>query len=117
MTTSSTIAEINDICRQRVHVPVFDDQSIRCRIVFTNGFIALSPEAQIILGSMIRDFNTFTPENDPYGEHDFGAVEYDGHRVFWKIDYYTDDLLYCSKDPTDLMETVRVLTIMLASEC
>jgi uncharacterized protein DUF3768 len=64
----------------------------------------------------VRDFDTFTEENDPYGEHDFGALDFDGKRFFWKIDYYDTNLQYRSEDPADTEKTDRVLTIMLADE-
>jgi hypothetical protein len=31
-------------------------------------------------------------DNDPHGEHDFGAFEHEGQRIFWKIDYYAPDM-------------------------
>ena len=58
----------------------------------------------------------FRTSNDPWGEHDFGAVEVRGEKVFFKIDYYTLDLNAGSENPANEGETHRVLTIMLASE-
>jgi hypothetical protein len=52
---------------------------------------------------------------------DFGSLDYEGQRIFWKIDYY-DRASFgtgCdmgSDDPADPAKTLRVLTIMLASE-
>jgi hypothetical protein len=43
-------------------------------------------------------------------------VEISGERVFWKIDYYDKSLEYGSEDPADPEQTMRVMTIMLASE-
>ena len=59
---------------------------------------------------------TFDSDNDPYGEHDFGAVEVKGRRVFFKIDFYDLDLCFASPDPADQKITRRAMTIMLAEE-
>ncbi|MGE3146302.1 MAG: DUF3768 domain-containing protein, partial [Pseudorhodoplanes sp.] len=65
----------------------------------------------------VREFAAFTPDNDPLGEHDFGAIEQDGvGTVFWKIDYYDPDYRCHSADPADPKVTRRVLTILLADE-
>ncbi len=58
----------------------------------------------------------FTPDNDPFGEHDFGAFEQNGERIVWKIDYYDLAMEFGSPDPADPYQTTRVLTIMLAGE-
>ncbi len=36
----------------------------------------------------VQDFDAFTPDNDPFGEHDFGVVHVENETVFWKIDLY-----------------------------
>ena len=54
--------------------------------------------------------------NDPHEEHDFGAFDADGQRVFFKIDYFDESLTYHSPDPADPSVTKRVITIMLAEE-
>jgi hypothetical protein len=64
----------------------------------------------------VMSFDSFTADNDPYGEHDFGSIEVDGVRMFWKIDYYDRALEFGSPDPADSAVTCRVLTVMLASE-
>ena len=64
----------------------------------------------------VRAHAEFTPENDPHGEHDFGAFELQGRRLFWKIDYYDRSVTVHSPDPADPEVTTRVLTIMLAEE-
>jgi hypothetical protein len=62
----------------------------------------------------VQTFDGFTPGNDPYGEHDFGAIVWHEERTFWKIDYY-DQALQQWHDPLS-PECRRVLTLMLASE-
>lgn len=82
----------------------------------TAGVISLGDTALPSVLELVRTFNTFTPDNDPYGEHDFGSFEWRGERLFWKIDYYDRSLHFASPDPLDLAVTTRVLTVMLASE-
>lgn len=67
------------------------------------------------LGAMLV-FDAFTADNDPYGEHDFGAFDLEGERLYFKIDYYDLAMEGHSPDPADPAQTVRVLTIMLANE-
>jgi hypothetical protein len=85
-------------------------------IMMTPGIAALGPEAVARLVRALITFDNFSNENDPHGEHDFGAFDADGERVFFKIDYYDKDLQAHSPDPTDPKVTQRVLTLMLASE-
>lgn len=58
----------------------------------------------------------FCTDNDPYGEHDFGAFEHGSETIGWKIDAYDRSLHYGSPDPADPSVTTRVLTILLMSE-
>ena len=64
----------------------------------------------------VRAFDTFNEENDPYGEHDFGILEVDGQKVYWKIDAYDPDMRYGSEDAADPALTLRVLTFCLPAE-
>ncbi len=98
-------------------------------VVATEGIRALLEADQSRLRELIETFDVFTPDNDPYGERDFGAI-YQGVdgvwsvsrpidvavTVFWKIDAYDSELRFGSDDPADPAVTRRVLTIMLASE-
>src|SRR5215831_10955853 len=74
-----------------------------------NAFIDRAVEA-------VREFSDFTEDNDPHGEHDFGSFELDGIKLFWRIDYYDQNLDTGSPDPADHTVTRRVLTILLAEE-
>jgi hypothetical protein len=55
----------------------------------------------------VSSFSTFTPDNDPYNEHDFGAVDAEGERFFRKIDYYNSDCRAGSVGPSDSRVTTR----------
>ena len=85
-------------------------------VVVTAGVEALPREQRGSLLSKVRAFDAFNEDNDPHGEHDFGVVEDDEVRCFWKIDYYDREMEFMSPDPSDPAVTTRVLTIMLADE-
>lgn len=102
------IAELNDRMRAGLPFPY------RGKVLLTRGVANRHDLADIFL--KIKDFSDFTEDNDPYGEHDFGAFEIGNEKFFWKIDYYDNDLEYGSSDPANPEVTTRVLTIMLAEE-
>lgn len=85
-------------------------------LLITSGVRALGKDTVTAALLAVREFDAFTRENDPWGEHDFGAVSVDGRRLFWKIDAYDRDRRFHSPDPTDPNVTTRVLTIMLPEE-
>jgi hypothetical protein len=85
-------------------------------VVITAGVEALPIDQRRSLLAKVRAFDAFTADNDPHGEHDFGAVDEGGVRCFWKIDLYDRDIEFGSPDPTDPAVTTRVLTVMLAEE-
>ena len=66
--------------------------------------------------SEVRNYNDFTPIDDPFLEHDFGSIQLAENTIFWKIDYYDLDLHMHSPDPSVPTVTTRILTIMLAEE-
>lgn len=109
MTQAKTlrIRKLNDAFRTNC---LFDDG------FKTRGIHALPTQTQRRIFEAVQDFDAFTPNNDPHGEHDFGAITVDGNKVFWKIDYYSQDLQSGSEDPSDPTVTRRILTIMLAEE-
>jgi hypothetical protein len=86
------------------------------RVLVTQGVRTLPLELNAAALQAVQAFDAFTPENDPYGEHDFGSFELQGARIMWKIDYYDPSLTGGSEDPADPEVTTRVLTIMLAEE-
>ena len=100
--TSAKIAEKNDEFRRSME---------GCTV--TRGVVAMGEDAKEIFVK-VRDFTKFTEDNDPYGEHDFGSFMVSGVKIFWKIDYYDENLeKWC--DPLS-PDCNRVLTIMRADE-
>ena len=81
-------------------------------VVLTNGVQSVPNLTGLM--RRIRVFKHFTKDNDPYGEHDFGKINWLGFDIFWKIDYY-DQNLEGWADPLSV-DCRRVLTVMLASE-
>lgn len=61
-TRSREISALNDLARKTFQ---------GCRVVLTQGILALEGFEQFEVLNLVREFDTFTPENDPYGEHDF----------------------------------------------
>lgn len=117
------IARLNDRARQAM--------GLACVAVATEGFRGLPEADQSRVRELVETYDAFTPDNDPYGERDFGAIYRDAdgrwstgypaqgqptEKVFWKIDAYDRDLRFGSEDPANPTVTRRVLTIMLASE-
>jgi hypothetical protein len=86
------------------------------RVMMTAGVDALPDMVKAAALQQVAAFDTFTGDNDPYHEHDFGAFDLCGRKFFWKIDYYAPDMEGGSEDPADPKKTTRVLTVMLASE-
>ena len=99
---SAKIATLNDAHRRGMQ---------GCTV--TKGIVAMRDKANEVFVA-VRYYTDFTEDNDPYGEHDFGSLEVAGEKVFWKIDYYDENLKnWC--DPLD-PDCHRILTIMLAEE-
>ena len=86
------------------------------QIVITAGIQSLDERLRAAIISAVVEFDNWTDDLDTYGEHDFVAVEVQGHKVFAKVDYYDADLRFMSPDPSDPAVTKRILTILLASE-
>jgi len=108
MSTTSTISRLNDMLRATFATG---------HVMVTEGIQALPTPVRAEVLAKVRAFDDFGPDNDPHDEHDFGAFDVEGAgKVFWKIDYYDNDLQFGSPDPADPKVTRRVLTIMLATE-
>jgi len=86
------------------------------RVLTTAGVAVLPLDSKARLLLAVQSFSDFSDDNDPYGEHDFGAIELEGEKYFWKIDCYDLALEFGSAAPEDPSVTTRVLTIMRADE-
>jgi hypothetical protein len=86
------------------------------RVMVTRSVRELGPAFERAALLKVRAFDTFTKDNDPYAEHDFGGFELEGRTVFFKLDYYDLALEHGAEDPSDPETTCRVLTIMLAQD-
>ena len=105
--TAAAIAALND---------TFRTSSLDGQIFMTAGIAALPYPEQAAIMYRVQTFSAFNADNDPHGEHDFGAFEYQGRKIFWKIEYYDPSLQYGSENPADPAATTRVLTVMFADE-
>ena len=74
----SRIRDLNDQLRRSLNGGV---------LVMTRGIIGLGAKRQMEILTAIAAFDGFSPDNDPYGEHDFGALTVEGERIFFKLDY------------------------------
>ncbi|MCG9890946.1 MAG: DUF3768 domain-containing protein, partial [Thermosynechococcaceae cyanobacterium MS004] len=91
--TATQIAELNDRFRK-------GDRTLG-KTVGSEIFSNHNPAQQLALVRLVRAFDDFTEANDPYGEHDFGSVEFEGDQWFWKIDYYDKSFRFGSENPSD----------------
>lgn len=108
--------------REQIEVAVFNDYFRKTfdyrfgKVNLTVNVEALSLAERAKLIRQVREFSEFESENDPCDEHDFGVIEQNSEKYFWKIDYYDKSLTQGSEDPSNVEITSRVLTIMHSSE-
>lgn len=107
MDRTERIAELNDQLRRH---------HIGGTVMVTSGIQALGEKAVTEVLAAVAAFAAFTPDTDPYSEHDCAVMTVGKQRILWKLDYYNHDLTFASPDPADPTVTHRVLTIMLAEE-
>lgn len=96
------------------------DDVITGKIVATPGVVALGFIASLVIEQEIQRYDAFDPENDPEGEHNFGAItihiDAAPIKIWWKIDLYDLNFQHGSEARDDPAQTRRVLTILLPSE-
>lgn len=111
MTTEKqrAIARLNDQFRATLGTG-----AVPGRALLTRGIASEPTDRVARILQTVRTFDAFTPDNDPWHEHDCAGFEDDGDRILWKIDYYDNaEMEYGAEDPR---QSYRVLTIMFASE-
>jgi hypothetical protein len=74
MTHTLKIRELNDAFRRL--------QSGGGKLLLTQGISALPQANKIAILGKVASFDDFSEDNDPYGEHDLGAFEHAGSRIF-----------------------------------
>lgn len=108
MSNAEEIARLNDLWRKK--------HEGNGRLNHTHGIKILPEHDKQEIHRLVREFDDFHEGNDPHGEHDWATFEYKNYTINWKIDYYDLTLEQGSEDPSDPEQTIRVLTVMLASE-
>lgn len=112
--------QTKNILSQTTRTRALNDQFRRTggdgRHYITPGIQGMGLGAVLAIRELVANYAEFTKDNDPYDEHDFGALTFRREKIFWKIDYYDLTLTAGSPDPSNPAITTRVLTIMLAQE-
>jgi hypothetical protein len=106
-TKTVRIQQLNDQFRQRLTGGI---------AVMAPGVAALGSTAVERIVKTVQLFDDFCHDNDPWQEHDFGAFDAEGGKIFFKIDYFGKGLRAHSPDASDPAVTERVITLMLAEE-
>ena len=106
---TARIRELNDQLRK-------DPYGGHGRIMMTASVNALGTHFIVKMLVAVAAYDAFPTGDDPYREHDFGAFEVDGTKLYFKIDYYDLDQRFGSEDPSDPTKTTRVMTVMLPED-
>lgn len=85
-------------------------------LVMTRGVATLTLATRLALLDRVQKFDAFDEGNDVHAEHDFGHVDLDGERYFFKIDYLDRSMESGSPDPSDPRVTKRIITLMRSEE-
>ena len=103
----TVIAAQNDAFRRFACLGITPDQPIQGRLVVTQSLIGAGDGFMTEAVQATGAFDTFEPENDPAGWHEF-----------WKVDLYEadSDFHYGAEAPDNPETTMRVLTIMMARD-
>ena len=76
----------HNVDRTTQFIALLNDQAritlTNCKLIITLGIDLLGDEAMDRILHLVMRFDDFSERNDPFGEHDFGAVEYESNTVF-----------------------------------
>ncbi len=113
------VAAQNDAFRAHecTGAPYSSGEVLRGRLVCTAAVAAMGQSFVVATCIAVAGQSSFSEEDDPDGYHDFGAVEVEGRRVWWKIDLFSDEeLRWGAERLDDPSRTVRVLTILFPED-
>lgn len=113
---AATIAAQNDAFRRTILPSGGQPPAPQGKIVMTQGISALDPDIQQELIQRVAAFDAFNIDSDPHGWHEMGVIEIADTTVWFKIDLYDTKYQYGSPAPQNLVQTRRVLTLLLPSE-
>lgn len=99
------ILETNN--RLRRQLPSLPDPH---RLVLSQSLGSLSDKEIAELLRLVRESEVPVDDNNPYGEGDFGKINFKGETYYWKFDYFDARFMFHRVNGN------RVLTIMHASE-
>ena len=98
---SMNVSEKNDLLRAKI--PLIEKPDV---LVLTRGIYEKFNDKEVAdILQKVKSFSDFNEDNDPWKEHDFGSFDFNGEKIFWKIDNYN------GQENLNL-----VLTIMLAED-
>lgn len=109
---AALIAEQNDIFRKAVCGHEIAERIPPRRLVLTQAVDAQGPAFTMVALKRIALFSEFNVDYDPHGWHEFGEVEVNGRRIWFKVDLYDIAYNMGSETPHDVEKTRRVLTVL-----
>ena len=112
---TARIAAQNDAFRRAIG-PDAAPCGLRGRVALTRTLLARDDGfVRAVLRAVAAD-ETFTENNDPDGDHGFGAVGVEGVTVWWKLDLHDRVLRLAGERPDDPEATAHALTILLPED-
>jgi len=87
------------------------------RITITQGIQAYPAEQQEEIIHRVLVFQGFTEDNDPHLDRDLMVIEYQGTKIYGKMDHYDLNMEYLSEDTSDPAYLARVVAAGSGFEC